>query len=294
MTYWLFRPQPAPESDSRDFRAPVYAKRARELCLLLTGDPGPERTLLHPPPIGTVLPLIPLTAVELQAALALPEEESRMALLRCLDYFEAVTRSADDDAVVQLCFGVGAAAERQVLSSDALSLSLLQEAAAACITQAVLDSTDASGASSRAFCSWLATMDAEMALIRRWRARVPRFASVRHDALATACFLLWKNPSAHGVTWPLTKKRCNALVAELGGATEPSVLHRVTEELVQHAPGRHVTDLLAELERWFELGDGCTVVSHRPPELVGAVPHHLSAIWSRVPKLVEYGLLRHE
>ena len=39
----------------------------------------PELTLLYPPEVGTVLPLVPLTVEELQAALALPEPESSTA-----------------------------------------------------------------------------------------------------------------------------------------------------------------------------------------------------------------------
>ena len=54
--YWLYRP--APEGDRRNFSDPRYRQRP------------PELALLHPPPVGTVLPLTPLTALELQAALA--------------------------------------------------------------------------------------------------------------------------------------------------------------------------------------------------------------------------------
>ena len=60
--YWLWRDAPSADSDSRNFSEPKY----RDLRPV-------EKTLLHPPPVGTVLPLTPLTAEELQAALALPE-----------------------------------------------------------------------------------------------------------------------------------------------------------------------------------------------------------------------------
>ena len=61
--------------------------------------------------------------------------------------------------------------------------------------------------------------------------------------------------------------------------------------LAQHAPEPHVRELATTLEQWCRLGFGCTVVSHRPPRLAGAVPQHLSVTWDRVPRLVEYGLL---
>eukprot|EP00966_Prymnesium_polylepis_P250118 5782603-Prymnesium_polylepis.1 len=54
--YWLFRPQPA--NDSRNFSDPDVRERVTMKTPL---------SLLHPPPVGTVLPLIPLTAVELLA-----------------------------------------------------------------------------------------------------------------------------------------------------------------------------------------------------------------------------------
>ena len=66
--YWLWRDAPSADSDSRNFSEPKY----RDLRPV-------EKTLLHPPPVGTVLPLTPLTAEELQAALALPEIDGRTA-----------------------------------------------------------------------------------------------------------------------------------------------------------------------------------------------------------------------
>ena len=54
VAYWLYRPHP--EGDTRNFSDhPRYRQRP------------PELALLHPPPVGTVLPLTPLTALELQA-----------------------------------------------------------------------------------------------------------------------------------------------------------------------------------------------------------------------------------
>eukprot|EP00966_Prymnesium_polylepis_P023651 544412-Prymnesium_polylepis.1 len=70
--------QPTAASDDRDFSDPIYRETT-----------PPPLSLLRPPPIGTTLPLTPLSVEELQAALALPEDQSRTALLRCLDYFGA-------------------------------------------------------------------------------------------------------------------------------------------------------------------------------------------------------------
>ena len=71
------REPPSAETDSRNF------SEAQELAR------PPALSLLHLPPIGTVLPFTPLTPIEMQSALALPEAESRRALLRCLDFFGA-------------------------------------------------------------------------------------------------------------------------------------------------------------------------------------------------------------
>ena len=85
--YWLlWRAPPTPESDSRNYTRLRLAARERDV----------ELTLRYPPKVGTVLPLSPITVAELQAALALPERESRAALLRCLEYFGA-QRCADSD-----------------------------------------------------------------------------------------------------------------------------------------------------------------------------------------------------
>ena len=137
----------------------------------------PELTLLHPPPIGTVLPLTPLDAPELQAALSLPEEASCAALLRAAEYFGSQRRATD--GAVELRVGLGEAAERIVLPSTPWPppLATLQRAVVACIAEAVVEPSDASGEAAREFEAWFAEAEAELALIRAWRARVARFAT---------------------------------------------------------------------------------------------------------------------
>eukprot|EP00966_Prymnesium_polylepis_P267377 6176976-Prymnesium_polylepis.1 len=143
VNYWLFRERPSADTDSRNYSDPRYRERR------------PELSLLRPPPVGTVLPLTPLTATELQAALVLPEPESLAALLRCLEYFglkrlersevndeEAAGWAAAADEWWQVPFGVGAGAARRVVPSGAVNHSMLQDAACTCIIEAILDPTD--------------------------------------------------------------------------------------------------------------------------------------------------------
>jgi len=278
--YWRFRPTPV--SDSRNFSDPIYLDRE------------PETSLIYPPPVGTKLPLIPLNTVELQATLALPEAECVTALLRCLDFFGSAPRASDGSLEVH--FGVGGAdAECLVLREDQgpPNLEDLQRAALACIVQSVLEPLDSSGKASAEFEAWVEATDIELGLLRRWREKVPRFVSARRDAAAAAAFLLWKNPNAHSVSQPLSRDACNALVAELSVEHE-GALGYVIGKLALHAPEKHVNELVITLERWFYLGDGCTVISDDGvPALAGAVPQHLESIWKRIPRLVEAGLLRY-
>ena len=180
--YWITRPPgPSPNSDSRNFSSGIFR------------EAPPELSLIYPPPPGTVLPLIPLTAAELLAALALPEQQSRQALLRCLDYFGAALRSPS--GALEVRFGVDAQAEALVLvgGQDEASHEDLQRAAARCIVEAVLTPADrasggaveADGASTLAsrFEATLEALQVELSLLRSWRQRVPRFASARHDAV---------------------------------------------------------------------------------------------------------------
>ena len=278
MAYWLFRPKP--DGDSRNFSDPRYR------------EPAPELSLLHPPPVGTVLPLTPLTANELQAALALPEAESRAALLRCLDFFGAKRLEGYPQEALEVPFGVGAAARREIILLDDVSHAVLQEAALGCIVAAVLDAADPTGATSQQFKEWVSESSAELAAVRRWRTRVPSFASARHDAAALAAYLLWKNPTAHGVEVPLARGVVDQACAQL--QEEEGSVESVMEMLEQHAPVEELRELLATLERWIVLGAGCTVESVDPPALSGEVPNDVGAIWNRVPRLIEYGLLSYE
>lgn len=272
-SYWRWRDQPSAESDSRNFSDPVYRL------------PPPELQLRYPPAEGTVLPLTPLTAEELLATLALPEAEGRPALLRCLEYFGSERR---EDGSLRLRHGVRADAPETVAHSP--DHATLQAAATACIVEALLDPADPSGEESRAFEAWLADADAELELIRRRRERVPRFASPRHDAVALATYLLWKNPGAHDVATALDKGECSALIGGVAGGTlEPD---EVLDALAVHSSRSHVDELVARLQRWFELGDGCVVASVRPPRLAGAVTRHNSVVWDKAPTYYECGLLR--
>jgi hypothetical protein len=119
--YWRRSP-PSACSDSRNFSAPFYQTLP------------PELTLLHPPPIGTHLPLTPLTVLELRAALMLPEAQSLAALLRTCEFFGA-GRTAD--GAFELRMGVADGAEAvMVAPGEAVPFALAQAAAVACITQA--------------------------------------------------------------------------------------------------------------------------------------------------------------
>ena len=433
ISYWLYRPPP--DGDSRNFSHPRYRQRP------------PELALLHPPPVGTVLPLTPLTALELQAALALPEEESRRALLRCLEYFGArrlerreaysilvreargpeafgvlrselaaeaaaaeraaiATKNAGrraavpsdaseaeaaeaEEAWLELRVGVGRV--RQTVSEASVTHAELQRVAVACISQAVLvpldpvvaavaaaaaadgngvksvvvvddadevgdedngdddddggiDNDDAYDAEyaeflarrgrpagdadndadadcdeeeeeddddewdyyddeddeddeeaaaiaastpAGAFAAWLAGADAELALLRRWRERTPRFASVQHDAAAAAAYILWKNPQAHGVTSPLPREAVQGTCELLQAEGDEAGVGRALEALAFYAPAEEVRTLVETLARWFELGDGCTVVANSPPALRGAVPPQLARVYGRVQQRVK-------
>ena len=279
VAFWLFRQPPDPETDSRNFSDPRYRERP------------PELSLLHPPSVGTILPLTPLTAVELQAVLALPEAESRAALLRCLDFFGAKRLVGYAQEALEVPFGVGVAVRREVILIDDVSYSVLQEAAVGCIVTAVLDSADPTGATSRQFEGWVSQSAAELAAVRRWRARVPPFASARHDAVALAAYLLWKNPSAHGVQAPLSRDVVDRACAQL---QEQESVEQVVEMLEQHAPLKEIRELVATFERWIVVGAGCTVQSVDPPTLSGEVPNDLGAVWSRIPALLDYGLLSYD
>jgi len=273
--YWKFRPQPL--NDSRNFSEPRF--RVRQ----------PGLSLLHPPRLGTRLPITPLTGQELQAALALPEAESRAALLRSLEYFGA-TRL--EDGTLDVCFGVGPDAERQSVPQAELSYGALQRATTACIVQAVIDPADASGAASSEFVAWLGAAEDELRLIRGWRKRMPRFASARHDAVGLAAYLLWKNPGGHEVCCPLDRKLCNELLLEVAEqSNDESGLEPVLEKLGRHAAQQHVASLVDMLQEWIVLGDGCRVASHGPPSLTGVMSSDVRAVWSRVPQLSELGLL---
>ena len=88
----------------------------------------------------------------------------------------------------------------------------LEDAAVACIVDAILDPTDSSGALSREFEGWVQSMRDDLCLVRRRRDRVPGFASARHDAIAAAAYLLWKCPTPGPA---LSREACNEICLTL-------------------------------------------------------------------------------
>ena len=136
--------------------------------------------------------------------------------------------------------------------------------------------------------------------MRRWRGRVPRFASAAHDATALAAYLMWKSPAVHGVTAPLTRAECDAIVADVAANERPDEaaaeaqgaarLREARGALALHAPPEEVEALVALLQRWIELGDGCAVASHWPPRLSGAAPEHIRQAWERAARLTQHGV----
>lgn len=312
VSYWVLRPHP--EGDSRNFSDPGYRQRP------------PELALLYPPPIGTVLPLTPLTAPELQAALVLPEVESRCALLRCLEFYgarrleptEALRGGGADLQIggdqidvaegaggsvewLELRCGVAEGAKRQVVALQTVPYETLQAAALACVVQAVLVPAEqgdpeggATGSPAAEFTSWLDSSSDELRLLRAWRGRTPAFASARHDAAAALTYLLWKNPTAHGVVEALPREQVQASCELLQQCSGEEGVRMALAALGAHAPEEHLADLVTTLSRWFEVGAGCRVIANNPPKLNGAVPAQVAKVWDRAESLTRYGLLAYD
>ena len=312
-SYWLRR-EGAPEADLRNFSDPIYHSFP------------PSLSLLYPPPVGSILPLTPLTVEELLAALALPEEASRAALLRCLEYFgsrriEPRSNTERADELWELRCGVSAGARVEELPRAAMSHGLLQEAAAACVVQAIVDVADATGEASNAFTERLERMSDELGLIRRWRARLPPPASARHEAVSTAAYLAWKNPGGNGVRAeaPISREECEEICALLqgdaaqgdgaperahGGAHDGAhdgidgAIEACLARLEKVVPPAHLRALVSSLEIWFALGEGCTVASVERPTLApvapAPVPRHLEREWSQARRLVEADMLSYD
>lgn len=304
--YWRFRGQP--RSDTRNFSDPIYRERP------------PELALRYPPAVGTVLPLVPMNVTELQAALVLPEPECVAALQRCLNFFGAERTQSGG---LSLPAGVGGQA---TLSPEDVTVETLQKAVVSCLMDAAVDpsvskrtelrgadspgadspNADSPGADSlgtdplstgpssrgtplRDLAAWSEQMSPELRVIRQWRERMPRLASVRHDAVALAAYLVWKCPESHSVSKPLEREQCNELIAMVDREDSPD---GALERLGIHSEPEHVRELVETLMRWYTIGEGCTMASDGGlPKLVGSVPFHLRVVWDRVPKLVQCGLL---
>jgi hypothetical protein len=163
------------------------------------------------------------------------------------------------------------------------------------------------------------SLDVELSLIRRQRDRLPHLKSNRHAAAAVVAYLLFKVPGRHGVTSPLTAAQANELIGDIvaldesmeavvlesafnssdsqpprDGRFAEDELDGIMERLGQYGPPGHAAEWVDRLTRWFDIGDGCTLVSQEGvPVLVGTVPDHLERIWRRVPEEIRYGRLRY-
>ena len=273
--YWRGRDPPLPSTDGRDYSRAGWALRDEQAKWLDS---------LFPPAVGTSVPLTPLRSVELQAALCLPESESRRALLRCLEYFGSQRVLPDtssgagslEDELVEVPCGLGPTAPRLPMRTYSVSVDELAEASAACIAEAQMAGgglsdavaccslCQASAPQGDALLEWLTDAAAELGAVRRWRSRVPRLASARRDAAAIASYLLYKNPHGHGVTSTLTPARVDEIVAHLKCDSEDDDARAHNEEevlamLAVHAPREHVEALVDVFECWVELGDGLSL-----------------------------------
>ncbi|KAL1515911.1 hypothetical protein AB1Y20_002525 [Prymnesium parvum] len=176
----------------------------------------------------------PMTAAKFQAMLARSEEESCRALRRYLSHCGGFERSGGRDRPLE----ASAHAE-------------LQAAAAECFARS-LARADSSGALSEAFLAWVASADAELRLIRRWRGGMAPFPSARREAVALTIYLLWRCPKAHHVHLPLQADVCRRMVARLQRGDDPSDLSAVWAVLEKHAPTAHTRKLSAMLQSWIE------------------------------------------
>ena len=129
----------------------------------------------------------------------------------------------------------------------------LQAAAAARFAVQMLDVADSTGALARAFLAWVSAADAELTLIRRWRAGTDPFATARQDAVALTVYLLWRCPNAHHVAEPLAPDVCRAQIARLREADgAKDGVKDVLAVLERHAPREHIDSLSGMLQEWAE------------------------------------------
>lgn len=200
---------------------------------------GDDRNFTRPTPKAAKLtgprPVTPKTATELAIALALPEEEARLALLRCLEYFGVSTRL--DEQQLKISFGFAKDARQEVVDPLMASVETLHEATAACIAQAA----PAAAAAEQA----VADVDPDQAaLAAKWLANCPPFATAEEDAVSVALLLLWTFPEAHGATRPLSREQWETSLAALRRDENGESAEGILQELASSHADQNAVDTL--------------------------------------------------
>ena len=250
MAYWSGSGV-VPLGDSRNYTAP---ERPRPESL------GPR-------------PVTPTTPQELASALALPKEERRASLLRCLEYFGGVRLPCDEDgdrdgapARMRVPFGLGPAAPTEDVDVAGGPLAVLEAAATACVQQAA-DAAQAQaegpavgaaegaagGAAAEGTAEEAAASsgleEAEVQLWRRFISKCPRFATDRLNAAACTVLLLWTFPESHGVTSPMPTEEWEALLSCIRAAEDDGDVEALLADLEQYAPRPRIDELMAAARR---------------------------------------------
>ena len=297
--YWRGSDGPSASSDSRDYSAEGWAARDAEEAKLSNRFPLARGTKLPLTPLRPIELQAALTLPDVECRPALLRALDYFGAVRRGGGGGGNGDDVDDDdePPMEISFGMGPAAPRRVLDASRVTVDELADAVAACIAQADLDGggladlhdcctrsrvggkgeSDDGGSSSgdeaqqmsaceaqprgEALIAWLARNRDELALIRAWRARVPKQASARHDAVALASYLLWKNPLGHGVTDPLPPGRVNALIGHLEAhrhEAEPwRAVHDVLAALAPHVERENdLIGLVDLLECWLKVSEG--------------------------------------
>lgn len=196
------------------------------------------------PPPGPA-PKTPLTAEELAETEGQPEEARRSALLRSLEYYGAVRVGEGE---LEVPFGLGPAARRQVVDPAAAPLALLLEAASACVTAKAareLEAAERGGeAAERADGGQAGLAAPELQLARRFCSKCPAFATADANAMALAVLLLWSFPDAHGVHEPMSTEQWEELLAHLRAHAGSDGVAHVREAAERHATAAGVEALL--------------------------------------------------
>ena len=97
--------------------------------------------------------------------------------------------------------------------------------------------------------SLYSTSEAELALVHKWRASCPPFATAEHDAVSLAVLLMWAFPEACGATAPLSTARWEELLAMLRrneGEDSPAIVRSLLEV---HAPQERVDRVVGRMRQ---------------------------------------------